>query len=149
MMPEFQIVEAKRHHLGIMARRLRGEHRAAMIGLGMNIHRDMTTAFEHSCYRKAWLIDGDLAAIGGVMGSALASSGFVWLALSDGAAKFPFAVAREIRRQINTAFQTRSELAATSICGDINAGRLLRWLGFEPNGELSGTQMNILRRAVA
>lgn len=132
MMANFEIVEAKRHHLGTMSRRLRGAQKTALINLGVNVHRDMLTAFENSGFRKAWLIDGKLAGLGGVIGSSLASSGFIWLCLTEEAAKFPIAMIKEARRQLGLISEIHRELKTTLAQGDDVAARFARHVGFVP-----------------
>ena len=51
--------------------------------------------------RKAWLIDGKLSALGGVTGSKMSSTGFVWLALSSAAMKYPIQIVKTARAQLD------------------------------------------------
>jgi hypothetical protein len=76
-MPKFEIVEAKAWHCGAMSRALRLEHQKAVAMIGLNSHRELRGMFDESIFRKAWLIDGRLAAVGGVTGPALSSYGIV------------------------------------------------------------------------
>lgn len=135
MMPTFQIVEAKRYHVGAMARRLRVDQKSALVNLGVEIHRDMLTAFDNSAFRKAWLIDGKIAGLGGVIGSSLSSAGFVWLSLTDEAAKFPIAVIKEARRQMDAIRETYRTLTTTLAQGDVVAARFARHIGFVPGAD--------------
>jgi hypothetical protein len=87
---------------GQITRLMRSEHRAAIVALGLDPHRELVEAYEGTAEPKAWLIDGELAAIGGVAGPAISPIGILWLALAERAVRFPGAVVREATRQIGT-----------------------------------------------
>ena len=86
--------------------------------------------FQASPWRRAWLIDGKLAALGGVAGPMMADSGFVWLALAELTRGFPLAIVREARRQLAEIMVVKRELATTVLAGDAAAHRLAIFLGF-------------------
>lgn len=125
-----EIVDARLHHCGQMSRLLRTEHHGALAKLGINTHRELRARYNESPFRKAWIVDGELAALGGVMGSTLATAGFVWLALSQRATRYPLAIVREARRQLDEIMLVKRELATTIINGDEAAKRLAIFLGF-------------------
>ena len=130
-MSRFEIIEARPFHCGAIVRRLREEHRAAIAGLGINSHRSIRTNFDDSTFRKAWLIDGRLAGLGGVTGPALSSDGLIWLALTEEASRHPFAVAREARRQMDEIMTVKRTLYTCLIPEDKTALRFAMRLGFE------------------
>lgn len=132
MTPTFQIVPAKPWHCGAMVRRLRVEHRYAVAQLGLDSHRELFDRFGQSSFRRALLIDGRIAALGGVTGSALSGEGYVWLALSQRAVRYPLLLVREARRQLDIVMQSRSVLVTTILDGDIAARRFAIFLGFVP-----------------
>lgn len=132
MTPTFTIIPAKPWHCGAMVRRLRLEQRIAMLRLGVDSHRELFDRFGQSSYRRALLIDGRLEALGGVTGSALSDEGYVWLALSKKAARYPLALIHETRRQLDRVMQTRSVLVTTVLEGDAAAQRFAIFLGFVP-----------------
>ena len=74
-MPHFEIVEAKAWHCGAMSRLLRQEHAEAIALIGLNSHRELRAVFDESIFRRAWLINGRLAALGGVIGPAASAYG--------------------------------------------------------------------------
>lgn len=129
-MAHFQIREARSYDCGRIARMLRPEHEAALVRIGVNTHREIRGTFSASYYRKAFLIDGKLAGIGGVMGSILSPFGFVWLALTDRATRYPMEIVREARRQLVEIMITKNELATTVAMDDPAALRLATFLGF-------------------
>jgi hypothetical protein len=81
-MTRFQVIEAKEHHCGQIVRRLRAEHARAIAGFGVHAHREIRTNFDASAFRRAWLIDGRLAALFGVTG-ALLGVARLWVARPD------------------------------------------------------------------
>ncbi len=135
----FEIVEARRWMCGRLARMLRGEHQAAALRVGLDIHRGLRSMYDQSAaYRRGWLVDGVLAGLGGVTGSSLSPAGFVWIALSERATRYPVAIVKEAKRQLAELMRTRLELTTTIICGDEAAKRLVVHLGFHVADEGQG-----------
>ena len=130
-MTEFRIIEAREYHCGQIVRRLREEHHAAIMGLGVNAHREIRAKFDDSAFRRAWLIDGRLAGLGGVTGPIASSSGFIWLALTAQATRYPVAVMKEARRQMANILSIKRDLVSSLIPGDRTAIRFATRLGFE------------------
>ena len=130
-MTTFQVIEAREYHCGQIVRRLREEHRAAVIGLGVNPHREIRASFDQSAYRRAWLVDGRLAGLGGVTGSLASSQGMIWLALTAHAIKYPIEIVKEARRQLDVISETKRDLVSSLIPGDRTAIRFATMLGFE------------------
>ena len=134
-MIEFKIVEGRPYHCGQMARILRLDQQKAIAVIGMSTHHEMRDKFDQSTFRKAWLINGRLAAVGGVVGSRLSAFGLVWLAMSNEAMKYPLAVVKEARRQLAEAMETRQMLVTNILDGDEAAKRFAVFLGFVPYDE--------------
>src|ERR1035437_6577661 len=131
-MPRFEIVEAKAWHCGAMSRILRLEHQKAVAMIGLNSHREIRAAFGDSIFRKAWLIDGKLAALGGVTGPAISPFGMVWLTFSNAAMKYPMAIIKETRRQISEIMLVKRLLGCTIAECDETSERFAIFLGFVP-----------------
>lgn len=85
-------------------------------------------------------MDGRLGALGGVVGSPLATDGFVWLAIAENALRYPVAVAREARRQIDRLMGTKRMLTTVALDDDPRALRFALHLGFEPMSDETGTR---------
>ncbi len=130
-MSRFAILEAQPYHCGQIVRKLREEHQEAITWLGINSHREIRDKFDASTFRRAWTIDGRLAGLGGVVGTAISSEGFVWLALTNEASRHPYAVAREAIRQIDEIMVTKRTLHTCLIPEDKTALRFASKLGFE------------------
>lgn len=125
-----EVIEARAYHVGRLVRRLRPEHRRNMEAIGLEPHRVLRDAFLNSAYCRAALIDGELAAIWGVTGSALSSTGVIWVAFTEAATKYPIIIMRETRRQLAAMAATRRVLESGVIVGDIAAWRFAQRLGF-------------------
>ena len=129
-MAMFEIIEAKPYHCGQIIRILRHEHAQALRAYGNDFHRKLRTAFDSSAYRRAWLIDGKLAAVGGVTGTLMAPQGFLWLAVSQMATRYRVAMVKEAQAQIDMLLRVKTDLFAVTIVGDKTAQRFARHLGF-------------------
>lgn len=130
-MSTFEIIEAKPYHVGRILRRLRTEHRVAMNGLSSNLHREFSQIFNTSSFRRAWIVDGELMAVGGVTGTLLSGEGYIWLAMADQAKRYPVAIIKEARHQLALLMATRREVSTTVLCNDKTAQRFARFLGFQ------------------
>ena len=129
-MTTFQMIEARPYHCGQMVRLLRIEHQQAVAHLGFSLHHELRDRFDSSSFRRAWLIDGKLAALGGVTGGKMNGTGFLWLAISETARRYPVAIVKEARRQLAEIMLVKRELATTILNGDAAARRLAIYLGF-------------------
>lgn len=129
-MTAFQIIAARPYHCGAMVRRLRTEHTSAVAHTGMDAHRELRSVFDASAFRRALLIDGHLAALGGVTGGLMAATGFAWFVLTDQATRYPHRMVRIAKRQLAEVMTIKRELATTVIGGDSAALRFAIYLGF-------------------
>ncbi len=129
-MPIFTIRDAKVSDCGKMARMLRPAHEASFVSFGVSSHREIRTTFAASFYKKAFLIDGKLAGLGGAFGPLLSPFAFVWVCLSDRATRYPVQIVREARKQLAEIMKTREELSTIVMLNDEAALRLATFLGF-------------------
>jgi hypothetical protein len=105
--------------------------RARNRGFGVHAHREIRTNFDASAFRRAWLIDGRLAALFGVTGALLASRGYGWLALTSDATRYPVEIVKETRRQFDQIMLTKREMVTALLPEDKTALRFATKLGFE------------------
>lgn len=129
-MTDFTIIEARPWHCGQMTRLMRLEHQKAIAMIGIDSHRELRARFDASAFRRAWLINGKLAALGGVTGSRLEPSGMVWLALSNETLHYPLEIVREARRQLDEIMILKRELITLILDGDESSRRFAVFLGF-------------------
>lgn len=78
-----EVVEAKRHHCGMMARRMRKVHRDILASGGVSAHRELIWVFGQSSFRRSVFFEGEIVAIGGITGSRLSTQGVAWLVLAE------------------------------------------------------------------
>jgi hypothetical protein len=129
--PKFEIVEAKAQHCGQMTRLLRAEHRAAVEALDIDTHRQLRACFDASAFRRAWLVDGKLGALGGVTGGKLDVYGQVWLAFSSVGLRYPKEIIREARKQLAEISQVKRKLVTLMLLSDTPSVRFARHVGFQ------------------
>jgi hypothetical protein len=132
-MPRFEVVEAQPHHCGQMARKIRHEHKEAILracGDGMTLHRHIRETFDASSYRRALLCDGQMIALGGVTGTLSAAHGFIWMAATEDAKRYPKELIHTVRHLLAEIMVVKRELATTVIESDRAARRFAVFLGF-------------------
>jgi hypothetical protein len=134
-MPTFEIIEGKRWHCGEMARRLRAEQAEATVRFGEQPHRRLVEVFESSSWCKAWMIDGQLGGLGGLHGPLIASEVPIWLSLTSEACRYPVALMKETRRQLQEIMRTRRKIVTLIFEGDMASMRFALKLGFEICGD--------------
>lgn len=76
------------------------------------------------------MIDGDLAAIGGVSGPIMSTDGLIWLALNERALSHSFSIARAALRQIEDIMRTKRKLSTIILRDDRPAVEFAYFLGF-------------------
>jgi hypothetical protein len=130
MVHSFEIIPAKRYHCGQMARIMRDAHKEEYLRMGFNIHRRLCDCFDMSLYCKAWIIDGKLAALGGIEGPIISDIGYVWLVMTQEATKYPIAMIKTIKKYLAEIMLVKKELAITVMETDQAALRLAVYLGF-------------------
>jgi len=130
-MDTFEITEMKPHYIGQMAKKLRKDHAKMVLELGQNSHRSLLTYYSQSFFSRAWKVNGKLAAIGGITGSILSSEGFVWLAFTEEALKYPIAIIKEAKIQLNEIMNSKFKLFAFVLSADKIAQRFAEFLGFD------------------
>ena len=128
--PHFELIEPQVRHCGPMARRLRKEHRAASEAMGESVHRQIRNSFDQSSYRRALLCDGRMIAMGGVIGSLLSATGFIWLACVEDIDKHPKMILRVVRGLLADVMTVKRDLVSVVLHGDKAALRFVQRLGF-------------------
>ena len=134
MSANFEIVEAKPHHVGAILHNMRRGHLASMLAVGFDkrsMHKTVRIYFDDSSFRRAWMIDGKLAGLGGVRGTTISPKGFIWLILSEEATLYPIEIVKEARRQMNAIMLTKRKLETIVVESDQIAMRFARFMGFK------------------
>ena len=148
-MPHFQTIEARPHHCGQIVRRLRLTAQCAFLKIGLDPHHELRDCFDASYLRRAWIVDGRVEGVGGVYGGALSSTGYIWLALSQQATRYPVALVKEARRQMSEIEATKYQLEATIFERDQPAERFALRMGFHLSNHIrDGVYMWTWRRGI-
>ncbi len=129
-----------------MIRRLRQEHRDILTDMQINMHEELRKFFYDSAFSRSWMIDGSLAAMGGVTGTMISPTGMVWLAVSELATRFPVAMTREATHHMRLIMSTRLEVSAVTVWGDERANRFAEYLGFELERDFAGDRRMLWKR---
>lgn len=142
-----EIIEARRHHCGQMARAMRQSQRDAIRNIGVDVHAELVRVFGRSSFRRSVLSDGKLVAMGGVVGSSLAPHGNVWLALAeDFSTRHRVAATREAVRWIRRLMETRTTLTAICLLEDAPSWRFAHFLGFRSEQDFDRDCAMLVRR---
>lgn len=134
-MTSFEVIEARPWHCGQMSRIIRTEQRAAVVRMGVSVHAQIRSVFDASAFRRAWMIDGKLAGLGGITGTMASVRGVVWLALSLDSLRYPVAIVKEARRQIAEITTMVRTIETTVFDEDLDSLRFALFMGFEIAGE--------------
>ena len=129
-MARYEMTECRRWHCGQMARRMRRADREAMLAVGCDPHREIVHRFQESAYRRAWLVDGELGAVGGVSGTLAASDGYIWMVVAESATRHALALARMTLGQLATVSLTFRSVVSLMMAADERAIEFARFLGF-------------------
>jgi len=125
-----ELVDARPHHCGQIARRLRRDHAAVLVRMGVSAHRDLRQRFDASAYRKAWLVDGKLMAVGGIEGPLGSGDGWGWMAFAEDIGLASNHVARMILRELDRAFLVKQSIRTFVLKDDEASLRFAYFLGF-------------------
>lgn len=135
------IVDATERHALRIARFLDPSVLAFAAAAGIDPRRKMIAAVRSSLYARTMLVDGVPAALGGIAAPLASPSAFLWLAVTERARGYPFALGRALVREFRLAQRWRARFTAVIDPTDFRACRFARAVGFEigaavelPNG---------------
>jgi hypothetical protein len=110
---------------------MRGDHLDALCVLGLDPLHEAVVAFDQTPHPIAWLIDDQLAAMGGVAAAPwLSPHGICWMMVSESATRFPRALVTEVRRQLDAAQELYPLIVAPLCPADRKSLRFAAHLGF-------------------
>lgn len=130
-MAEFRVIEAKLYHCGQLTRKLRAAQSGALASIGIRSHAELRARFGESSFKRSWTIDGKLAAMMGVTGSHLSTTGMIWLALSEDATRHGRRTALIARAQVAEVMETRHKIYSVMFKSDTASMRWIKFLQFE------------------
>lgn len=100
------------------------------MALGLRTHDGIAVAFAMSADRRAWLIDGRLAALGGVIGTELSSNIALWLAVAEFATRYPIAMMKTAHEWLCRFGENHRTIRTTIVLSDGKSLRFAWKLGF-------------------
>jgi hypothetical protein len=130
-MARFKVTTAKRSDCGQIACLMRYDHREAVIALGLDPYHEVVEAFDETPHPMAWMIDGELGAVGGAAGPpGLCPIAITWVVIAEHATRFPRALVREIKHQLDIAHEVYPLLVSPLCPADKKSLRFAAFLGF-------------------
>ena len=114
-----------------LARSLRAADRAECAGYGVTPAVGLRRSFYAASYRRTGLIDGAIAAMWGICGTALGHTAHAFLMTAPIIEKLPIAFVREARREVKTMLETHERIEGEVAVEYHAAQRFLEVLGFE------------------
>lgn len=96
------VVPAKPSHMAQLQPRLREADRLEIIGMGSTVEDAFRTTWRQSLLTRTVLVDGRVAAVGGVGGSPLGPVGQPWMLTTALFERIPVFMVKEGRRQVET-----------------------------------------------
>jgi hypothetical protein len=95
---------------------------------------------------RAWLVDGEVAVIGGDSAPVLASEGLLWLFTTPLVERVPLAFFRMMREEISNIMEIRATVRSTVLASFERCLRFYRMLGFEVSDSPIGGFCDIVIR---
>jgi hypothetical protein len=130
--PSFQIIAAKRQYCSQIACAMRDQHREAVLRLGLDPYQEIVAAFDETVRPIAWMVGGEFSVLGGVAGPhSLCPVGLAWLVVTEGATRFPCALVKEVKRQLDIARRIHPMIVAPIVTTDARSIAFAAFLGFD------------------
>ena len=129
-MSRLVIVPATLAHMRTMSRAMRAGDRAEVERAGADAHRLLHWLWRDSYLRRAALVDGELAAVWGCQGSAIAAEGVMWLFTAQPVERIPLLFFRQARREVAEALTTHARVWSCVLDGYDKALRFFQMIGF-------------------
>lgn len=137
----YEIVDLTAQHVRHIASRLREGDRREVQCTGLKPIRTLMNSFQSSHYRKAFFVDGQLAAIGGCTGGLLSPVAHPWLMTTSAVEKVPLTFVKQARREIAQMLEKHSLLRNYVDARYDAAIGFLEILGFQIGSASDGLQV--------
>ena len=118
-----------------MAHRMRAAAAVSLQGYGFDPRRALHRVVLDSAYCRTAKVDGEVAAMWGIVAPALASTAYVWLVMSDEIGRIPRLVVQTAREELAEMMEVYEEIATTVLPDDEAAIRFALYLGFHDDDE--------------
>lgn len=124
------IVDALPGHVNMLVESLREADADECRSFGKPPKKAIWFSFRRSLIRKAAFVDGEIAAMWGIGGTALGTIGDLWLMTTPAIERAPFAFIREARREVAEALELFPAVRGFLSCDYTAAVRFVKLLGF-------------------
>lgn len=111
--------------------KLRDADRAEVVAMGCDPSRILRSNFRGAFLRTTAFVDGEIAAMWGLYGSALSDVGYPYLLTANAVERVPIAVVKEGIKAVDQMLSVRRRLEGRVAASYDKACRLLECLGFE------------------
>lgn len=148
-----QILTATLAHVQELGKNMNAEDVAELKALGMKPHKALWRSWRMSMVRRALIVDGEVAAIWGVVGGILGTTGTAWLLTGPKLRQMPsITVARIYRAEVEDLLETYQVIENLVDCSYIGAVRMLKIAGFSfdepvPIGKFKSSFMRFYKAA--
>ncbi len=126
----YEIVECTPSHIREIGPRLRAGDAREITCLGLSVRSVLWQTYRHGLMRRAVLVDGTIAAVWGVGGSALGGIGNPWLLTAPEIERIKVSFVREARAEIAEMTRVFPKLENYVAAEYVKACRFLELLGF-------------------
>ena len=114
-----------------MCRKMRAAAAINTQAFGVSPRAALHRAFVASNYCRAALVEGGVAAMWGVVAPILSDRAMVWLVLAESLGRFPRAIVREARSELQKVMESYSYVDMIVVPDDEASVRFARHLGFQ------------------
>lgn len=126
----YAIVNAVSGHVSMMCEALRPNDKEELKDFGVTAKRALWRSWRASMIRKAAFVDGEIAALWGIVGSPLGIEGNIWLLTGTSIERAKYTFIKEARREVHEALEIFPMLTGVVSIRYTQAVRFLELLGF-------------------
>ena len=132
----YELVDATREHLRLIAPVLRAPDRAEVEQQGLVVRHALNEAYANSIICRAAFVDGEIAALWGLRGEMLADHGFAWLLTAPPVERVPLSFFRVVRDEVADMMATRRSISTWVWAEYAKSLRFFAMQGFKKSGEV-------------
>jgi hypothetical protein len=141
---KFRIEECTMAHLRAIVPRLRDLDRAEAESAGTAARHLLHQLWHNSPFRRAAFLDGEIACVGGYVGSVLSTEGEAWLFTTAVVERAPLSFVRGLQVMVAEMLETKTSLVSAVMAEYDRSIKLMEMIGFTvgearpagPNGVL-------------
>ena len=133
----YELVDATREHLRLIAPVLRAPDRAEVEQQGLVVRHALNEAYANSIICRAAFVDGDIAALWGLRGEMLSDHGFAWLLTAPPVERVPLSFFRVVRDELADMMATRRSISTWVLGSYEKSIRFFAMQGFVESGQIA------------